>query len=214
MNAQKDYWDRKIKEWSEASYQKKTKSLIEKAASLFRGGITGRMDVALKIVGPKAKGKTIMDIGCGVGDFCFAMTKYQPEKIIGIDISQVAVKEAQKRAKIKKLDKVVTFIQADIANVKKLPKFDIAVGLGFIDYFNKEELKKVFKVLSGRYFLFSMFEKKISLLNILHAFYVRVQNCPGSYKYSRKEMTEIVPKEAGFYFLEKNGLLFITNLPN
>lgn len=213
MNAQKDYWDRKIKEWSEASYEKKTRSLIEKAASLFRSGITGRMEVAFKIVGPRVKGKTIMDMGCGIGDFCFAMTKYQPKKIIGVDISQVAVKEAQKRAKAKKLEKKVEFIQADVANIKKMPDFDIAVGLGFIDYFNEEELKKVFRVLSGNYFFFSMFEKKISLVNILHAFYVRVQNCPGSYKYTRKEMTDLVPKEAGAYFLEKNGLLFITNLP-
>lgn len=213
MNKQEDYWNRKIKEWSEASYEKRAKNPIEIAASFFRGGITGRMDVALEVIGPKAKDKVILDMGCGLGDFCFDILKYGPKKVIGLDISSVAVKEAQKRAKSRGVAGRVKFLQGDASQIKKLPGFDIAVGLGFIDYFDKEGLKKVFKVISNRQFFFSMFEKKLSLLNVLHVFYVKIQGCPGSYKYTRREMRKIIPKDAKSYFFERDGLLFITNLP-
>lgn len=171
------------------------------------------MEVALEVVGSKAKNKVILDMGCGLGDFCFEIIKYNPQKALGMDISPVAIKGAKKRAKDKDFGKTVEFMQGNIVELKKLPQFDIAVGLGFIDYLNKEELKKIFKLLSGRYFIFSMFEKKLSLLNLLHAVYVRIQKCPGAYKYTRKEMREIIPKSTNFYFLEKDKMLFITNLP-
>lgn len=212
-NLQEDYWDRKIKEWSEASYEKRAKSPIEKLASLFRGGIVGRMDVALQVIGPKAKDKIIVDMGCGLGDFCFEVLKYKPRKVVGIDISKVALKEAHKRAEKKRLGGKVQFIQGNLSEMKRLPEFDIAVGLGFIDYLDKMELDKLFKLLAEHQFFFSMFEKKLTFLNLLHAVYVRIQGCPGSYKYTREEMRRIIPKETGFYFFEKNKLLFITNLP-
>lgn len=215
MISQREYWDKKIKEWTEVSHRKRTKGvgLIEKVANLFRGPITKRMDVALEIVGPKAKGKAVIVLGCGLGDFCFAILKYQPQKVIGLDISGVAIKEAKRRAEKRKLKDKVEFIQADATGIKKLPEFDIAVGLGFIDYLNKQQLKKLFKLLPDRYFFFSVFEKRLSLVNILHAVYVKIQGCPGAFKYSRKELREIVPKSLDSYFLEKDKMLFITNLP-
>ena len=99
MISQREYWDKKIKEWTEVSHRKRTKGvgLIEKVANLFRGPVTKRMDVALGIIGPKAKGKAVIVLGCGLGDLCFAILKYQPQKVIGLDIFGVAVKEAKRR---------------------------------------------------------------------------------------------------------------------
>lgn len=215
MASQEEYWDKKIKEWTEVSYGEKRKgvSLIEKIANLFRGPITKRMEVALEIVGQKAKGKTVLDLGCGLGDFCFEVLKYNPQKVIGIDISGAAIKEAEKIAERKKLKNRVSFVQNDAARVKKLPEFDIAVGLGFIDYLNKQELRELFRLLLGHYFFFSVFEKKFSLRNLLHAVYVRVQKCPGAFKYTKDELRQIIPKNLNFYFLKKDKMLFITNLP-
>lgn len=214
MGTQEKYWDEKIKEWTRVSYGKKVShvSLIERLANLFRDPITGRMAVALEIVRPKVKNKTILDMGCGLGDFCFAVLKYQPRKVIGIDLSGVAIKEAQKRAAKKKVGKKVKFIQGNVIGMKKLPKFDMAVGLGFIDYLNEEELKTLFRLFSGRYFFFSVFEKKLSLVNLIHAAYVKSQKCPGAFKYSREELRKIVPRNLKPYFLERDKMLFITNL--
>jgi len=215
MKSQQKYWDKKITEWTRASYDEKLEdiSLIEKMANLFRGPITKRMDVALEIIGPKAKGKIVADFGCGLGDFCFEALKYEPKKLIGIDISGVAVEEARKKSKKMKLEKKIEFVQADLGQLEKLPRFDIAVGLGFIDYLDKDELRQLFKLLTDHYFLFSVFEKKISLRNLVHGFYIKIKGCPGAFKFTRRELMGFVPKDANACFLEKDKMLFITNLP-
>lgn len=213
MNKQKEYWDKKIKIWSNSSYRKgKVINSIERLAGFFRRPIIGRMEEALKIVGPRSRGEIVADLGCGVGDFCFAILTYQPRKVIGIDLSLVAVKEAQKRAK-KEGENKVEFIQADLGRMDTLPEFDIAVGLGFIDYLNREELTRLFKQLKDRYFFFSFPEKKFSLINLLQAVYLKTQKCPGAYKYTKEEMHKIIPKDLNFYFLTEGKMVFITNLP-
>ncbi len=211
MASQKEYWDQQIKEWSEASYKGKGDNLIERIANLFRGPITKRMEVALEIIGPKAKDKVILDLGCGLGDFCFAVLKYRPKKVIGIDISPVAIREAKKRTERRKLKGKVGFLETDVAKIKKLPDFDLGVGLGFIDYLDKGQMRHLFKLLAGRRFLFSFFEKKLSLLNLLHEFYIKIQRCPGAYKYTREEMRQLAPEGLNLRFLEKEGMFFITN---
>lgn len=213
MITQKEYWDKKIKEWTEGSYEKKTKNLIEKIANFFRGGIIKRMDVAIELVGPKVRGKTVLDLGCGLGDFCFKVMPYKPGKVIGIDVSPVAIKEAAKRAKKSGFKNEIEFLQGDITQIKKLPDFDIAVGLGFIDYLDKDGMRHLFKLLNGRKFIFSMFEKKLSLLTLAHELYVKIQKCPGAYKYTRKEIRQLIPRGTKLIFLEKDKMLFITTSP-
>lgn len=215
MNLQEQYWDRKIKEWTQNSYQNKFQglNLIERAANLFRGPITKRMTTALNIVGPRAKDKVILDLGCGLGDFCFAILKYRPKQVIGVDISGVAIKLARQGAQKRKVWKKVKFVHASAVQMKKLPSFDIAIGLGFIDYLKKEELKRLFKLLADKQFMFSYFEKKLSWRNCLHQMYLKLNQCPGAYKYTREELQSLAFLLVKIKFLEKDGLLFITNLP-
>lgn len=214
MNAQEQYWDKKIEEWTDASYGYKKVSFVEKIASLFRSQISGRMEVALERIGPIAEGKTIVDMGCGLGDFCFRLAEYNPKQIIGLDISGVAVRKATEIVRKRELGHKVKFLQANLTKEKNLPKFDVAVGLGFIDYFNEKELKHLFNLLSGHHFFFSLFEKKPSLRNLIHNLYVRWQGCPGAYKYTRREIMAIVPCKYNLRFYERKGMLFITDLPN
>lgn len=214
MREQKDYWDKKIKAWTDISYQKNLRkiNLLERLANLFRGQIGGRMRTALEVIGPMSKNKTVVDLGCGLGDFCFEIIKYGPKKVIGIDISSIAIKEAEKIAKRKGIGGKVSFKQADIGQLNKMPNFDIAVGLGFIDYLPRKELKGLFNLIRQKKFFFSFFEKKLSLKIIFHSLYVKLQGCPGAFKYSRREIKEIIPVSEKFSFFEKDGMVFITNL--
>ncbi|MBI5465427.1 class I SAM-dependent methyltransferase [Candidatus Gottesmanbacteria bacterium] len=213
MINQKDYWDKKIKPWSDSSYKRaRSLNLIEWLAGFFRGPITGRMEVALKVIGPKATGKIVADFGCGVGDFCFRVLEYQPKKVIGLDISAVAVAEATKRVEEAGIKDKVEFFQADLGKLDELPEFDFAVGLGFIDYLDKGELTHLFEKLRDRLFFFSFPEKKLSVINFLQAIYLKTQKCPGAYKYTRDEMEKIIPKGMNYHFLEKDQMLFITNI--
>lgn len=215
MASQEQYWDQKIKKWSKVSYQKKVRGidLVERLANLFRGSIAGRMKVALEEVGPLAKNKVVLDMGCGVGDFCFAVLDFKPKKVIGLDISSVAIKTARKTAKKKGVQRKVRFRRGNAVTMKNMPKFDIVVGLGFIDYLDHKDMRALFRLLGGRRFLFSVFEKKVSFLNLIHGLYVKWQGCPGAYKYSRKELLEIISKSSEPRLVERRGMLFITNLP-
>lgn len=212
MISQKDYWNKKISEWSSASYGKRSKiSLIEKIATHFRA-VDKRKNAALKLIGPFAKEKIVLDLGCGIGGFTFGLLKYRPKKVIGIDISPVAAREVKDMAK--KLDDNgrVEFRVADVSKLDKLPEFDIAVGLGFIDYLKPHQLKHLFKLIKDKLFLFSYFEKKLSLFNLLHKIYTALQNCPGAYKYTRDEIREFIPKKTKLYFINQDELWFISNL--
>jgi hypothetical protein len=73
-------------------------------------------------------------------------------------------------------------------------------------------LKKLFGLLEGKFFLFSFFEKRISLRNLLHGLYLKLRSCPGAYKYSRLEVKRLASKNLGLRFIEREKLLFITNL--
>lgn len=43
---------------------------------------------------PALRGKTILDFGCGTGIFTFLLEKYEPSKIVGIDLSEEMLKIA------------------------------------------------------------------------------------------------------------------------
>lgn len=212
MKAQQKYWDKKITEWSSISYDKTSQaSLIEKLATPFRRADL-RVLAASSLLAPLIKGKSLLFLGCGVGNECFAILSHSPKKVIGIDISPVAIAQAKKNAKKHNVEKKIDFLVGDVGSIKELPDSDYVLGLGFIDYLTKKELKNLFELVMPKKFLFSYFEKKLTLFNLIHTLYVKSQRCPGAFKYSRQEINEIMPKKTEHYFLKKDGLLFLTNI--
>jgi SAM-dependent methyltransferase len=211
MITQRQYWDKKINEWSASSYDLKTSSvgITERIAAHFRQ-VDKRKQAAIDLLRPLIKGKTVLDLGCGLGDFCFDLVKYDPKQVVGLDIADSAIKIAIKRAKKLKLSKKVSFVLANVSDLNKLPECDYVVGLGFIDYLNDGESKYLFKLIGKRPYLFSYFERKLSLFNFIHALYIRSQGCPGAYKFTREEMRKIVPDKC--LLVQKLGLQFITNI--
>lgn len=55
---------------------------------------------------PDLKGKSVIGLGCGTGRFTFLLEKENPNKLVGIDISQINC--AQEKAK----NPLLTFIRA------------------------------------------------------------------------------------------------------
>jgi len=212
---QKSYWDAKIKDWVMSSYQDKAEgvSYVERIAARFRPPIRTRLATALQLVGPIAREKVILDLGCGLGNFCFEILRYQPQKVIGVDISSVALSEAGRICQGRGSCDKVEFIQGDITALDSLPQADVVVGLGVIDYLNKDQAKALFQKLDIPYFLFSFTEKRLSVLNFLHFIYLKSQHCPGYFKYSRKEIHSLIPRRFSPHFYEHDRVLFVTNLP-
>lgn len=51
---------------------------------------------------PELSGKSVLDLGCGTGIFTFLLERQNPEKIVGIDLSDEMLKIAEKKAKERK----------------------------------------------------------------------------------------------------------------
>src|SRR5689334_7211963 len=76
-----------------------------------------------------SEGMRVLDLGSGVGDVSFAARKLvgEPGEVLGIDLSELAVGEAQQRAKSAGL-RNVQFLAADLDNFRSEKKFDAVVG--------------------------------------------------------------------------------------
>ena len=205
--------EEKILEWETSAYEGKAESILEKIVTHFRDPIRKRLNVTVNVLKNLVKDKVVLDLGCGTGIFCIEMTKYGSKRLIGIDISSAAIRKAKEKIQLKGLVDKIEFLCIDVRRDNELPKADIAVGLGFIDFLNRNELRELLNKMNVRYFWFSFPEKKTSLINILHNLYLKSQKCPVYHRFKRHEMSEVIPSHYEYHFVEEDGLVFLTNLP-
>lgn len=92
----------------------------------------------------EVKGK-VLDMGCGVGDFCEAINFYRPDlEVYGIDISKKAIEVAKTRVKNAKFE---------VSDAQKLPFkdsfFDAVLCFDLIEHiqFPQKALKEAYRVL-------------------------------------------------------------------
>ena len=84
------------------------------------------------MIGKAAKGKTIIDVGCGDGTYTYDLLKLKPKSILGIDPSREAIKKAMSK---KRLPKQITYKVHSIYELKKLKKrYDIAIVRGVLHH--------------------------------------------------------------------------------
>lgn len=193
----KKYWNNKIIEWEDSMAEKNNLSFIEKLASYFRKPLKIRARMCMNILKSFVKNKTILELGCGSGFFSFELyEKCKPKSIISIDISNQAIKRAKSISKHKKLENKIKFMVGDINSIK-LPEAEIIIGLGFLDYLSPKEMRKLFKDIQGKQFLFTFSENKFSLLRFIHILYLKSQRCTKHFYYTKKEIVDFIGKENG-----------------
>jgi demethylmenaquinone methyltransferase / 2-methoxy-6-polyprenyl-1,4-benzoquinol methylase len=97
------------------------------------------------------KPKVILDVATGTGDFAIQCVKLDPEKIIGVDISEGMMKFGREKVKKKGLEKLITLEYGDAETIS-FPDdtFDaIVVGFGVRNFENLEKglvnLRRVLK---------------------------------------------------------------------
>ena len=100
----------------------------------------------------KAEGpKQILDVATGTGDLAIALTKANPESIMGIDISNGMLEVGRKKIKEKGLTEIISLQQADSENLPfEDASFDIVtVAFGVRNFENLEkgmsEIRRVLK---------------------------------------------------------------------
>ena len=97
-----------------------------------------------------ARGKEILDFGCGIGGMSRKVYELGPKRIVGIDISDEAIKLA-----ISKAEELNLKIEYKIENCEKLnlplESFDIVYGFGILHHLNLlESINEITKVLKKK----------------------------------------------------------------
>lgn len=118
----------------------------------------------IKMIGP-IRGKSVLDIGCGFGDHALYLSKKNPKKFVGFDLSKELISLA-KQLKIKNSE----FFVADMNNKFKFKdsSFDVVFSALAIHYaLNLDKLfKEVNRVLKKKgVFVFSTGHPIFNLLN-------------------------------------------------
>lgn len=104
---------------------------------------------AVKMIG-KHNPKKILDIATGTGDFALEMVSLNPEKVVGLDLSEQMLSHGRVKIEKKGLSNLIEMVKGDS---EKLPfddnSFDaISVGFGVRNFENLDQgLSEIFRVL-------------------------------------------------------------------
>jgi SAM-dependent methyltransferase len=205
----REYWDKKIISWEDSWQGTGKPSLIERIGGYFRKPLAVRSELAAELLIPRVRDKRILELGAGSGHFAFELfEKGHPSHYTCLDISDQAVKRATHLAREKGLADNFTIDQADIATAE-LPEADITIGLGFLDYLSLDEIRSLFARLESPKFLFSVPEPQLTLYRLLHVIYMKSQNCPKHFYFSKQDIRDAASDRFGpLTFVEDDRLGF------
>ncbi len=127
--------------------QSKTKGRFE---NIFYKAISNCGEDFLIFLKKNAQNSEILDYGCGIGSSVEKVIKYNPKKITGIDISEISIEKAKKKAKELNID-----ITYKVDNCEKTSleqnSFDIVYGTGILHHLEIDKcLDEIYRVLKSK----------------------------------------------------------------
>ena len=107
-------------------------------------------------ISKKAKKKIVLDYGCGVGNITQKIARFNPKKLVGIDISDISINKAIINAK--NLNLQIEYLVDNCESTKlKENTFDLVFGSGILHHLNIEksisEINRVLKINGEMVFL-------------------------------------------------------------
>jgi len=130
---------------------------------------------AVKLLAP-GKPKLILDVATGTGDFAVETLKLNPDKVIGIDISEGMLQVGRKKMKDRGYDSIIELLSGDSENLPfEENKFDaVVVAFGVRNFENMEKgLAEMYRVLKpgGRMVVLEFSKPKMFPFKQLYNFY-------------------------------------------
>ncbi len=99
----------------------------------WRGVVQKRLEVNVEKLEPLT-GKSVLDVGCGSGRFCFEFAKHGATHILGVDFAPAMINIANGLAKEMGVDKECEFRVGAFPEVVTGETFDYSTANGFFDY--------------------------------------------------------------------------------
>ena len=176
---------------------------------------------AIKIIGKTHKPRLILDIATGTGDLAIAALKLDPEKIIGIDISERMLEICRQKIENKKLSGRIELRKGDSENIEfKDDSFDLAmVAFGVRNFSDPlAGLKEMRRIINpGGMVMVLEFSKPVSFplkqvynfyfLNILPLFGRHFSKDSDAYRYLPESVIKFPDNEKFFEILLLAGFI-------
>ncbi|MBS4537225.1 class I SAM-dependent methyltransferase [Clostridium sp. D2Q-11] len=100
----------------------------------------------LEFIKDKIKGSSVVDLGCGTGNYSIELSK-EGFKVIGIDLDEEMINKARKKSYL--LDNKPEFIVGNMLEIDKLIEnkvdFIFSIGNSIVHLENEKEILKLFK---------------------------------------------------------------------
>jgi 2-polyprenyl-3-methyl-5-hydroxy-6-metoxy-1,4-benzoquinol methylase len=193
------------------SYYEKKNIFSRFIDEAFRKSMRLRFERVIEGVAPY-EGKTVLDVGCGAGRFCFVLASKGIRESLGIDFARNMISEAERMARESCLEDVCRFKCGDFMKEEIHGTFSHVFAVGVMDYIDKPlPFIKKMKELATESVMVS-FPSKGGIVQFFRKLIFRwIKKCPVFF-YSRKDIVGIVEglgikeytidKLAKDYFLE------------
>lgn len=113
---------------------------------LLRWDMQERLRLTLEACRP-IEGKSVLDVGCGTGRFCFPLAEQGARRVFGVDFAEAMIGEAKKLAEQKNLSDRCSFACTDILQFHPDEPFDYVIAIGLFDYI--KDARHLMHVLRG-----------------------------------------------------------------
>jgi demethylmenaquinone methyltransferase/2-methoxy-6-polyprenyl-1,4-benzoquinol methylase len=171
--------------------------------------------------------ETILDIATGTGDFAIMLSKLNPKKIVGLDLSKGMLEIGIEKVKNKKLDNLIEMVLGDSENLPfEDNSFDaITVGFGVRNFEDLDKgLQEIHRVLkpSGIFVVLETSQPDNYVIKKIFNFYSKyiIPTIGKLFSKDKKAYTYLPESAAAFPYgimfnniLEKNGFNNATNKP-
>lgn len=171
--------------------------------------------------------ETVLDIATGTGDFAIMLSKLNPKKIVGLDLSKGMLEIGIEKVKNKKLDNLIEMVLGDSENLPfEDNSFDaITVGFGVRNFEDLDKgLQEIHRVLkpSGIFVVLETSQPDNYVIKKIFNFYSKyiIPTIGKLFSKDKKAYTYLPESAAAFPYgimfnniLEKNGFNNATNKP-
>lgn len=155
------FWDKKILTWENARYKNS------------KGSIYRRQSYCLNLIKKIPKNTSILELGCGSGLLANEIYKLGFLNYTGIDFSNTAINNANKRKK--SWPKSFRFYCEDPTSTNINYQADLVISLGFLDWLTDKQIYSLSQRLDVNHSIHSFSNNGFNLLRFAHLIFVFFQ---------------------------------------